>query len=122
MGKRLRTAGGRWRLLAHERHGERRSHGIGPLDRPSDSPLRVHHDLPVHTEFDELVVAGWLHVEQMDTGTWWMNVGGVTVWVKADRDGRPVSVSVYGPGDYGDPVEGCRYECTRSGGEGAEGG
>jgi hypothetical protein len=48
-----------------------------------------------HTEFDELVVGQWIHVEAMDTGTWWMNVGGVTLWVKADRDGKPLSVAVY---------------------------
>lgn len=117
MGKRLRAAGARWRLLVHERGG--RSHTVEP-NSCEGGQWRVHHHLPENTEFDELVVGRWLHIEQMDTGTWWANVGGVTLWIKADRDGRPLSVSVYGPGDYGDPVDGCRYECTWS--EGAEGG
>lgn len=66
------------------------------------------------TEFDELVVGGWLHIEQMDTGKWWMSVGGVTVLVNADRDGKPKRVTVFGPHDYDAPVEGCTYECTWS--------
>jgi hypothetical protein len=100
-------------LLAHERGGDRRSHGVEP--RPgTDGWHYVHHRLPESAEFDELVVGRWIHLEQMDTGTWWANIGGVTLWIRADRDGRPTSVSVYGPGDYGDPVAGCRYDCTWS--------
>ncbi len=34
--------------------------------------------------------------------------------VMADRDGRPRAVSVFGSGDYDDPVEGCRYELSWS--------
>lgn len=64
------------------------------------------------TEFDELVVGSWLHVEQMGAGRWWMNIGGVTVWVDADRDGRPKRVSVHGPLDYDGPRDGCTYDCT----------
>lgn len=45
-----------------------------------------------------------------------MNVGGVTINVTADRDGRPKVVDVYGPGDYGEAVAGCRYELTWTGG------
>lgn len=41
-----------------------------------------------------------------------MNIGGVTVWVKADRDGKPIQVDVFGPEDYAGPVEGCKYTCT----------
>jgi len=44
-------------------------------------------------ELNELVVGSWLHVEQMDTGSWWMDVGGLTVNVRADRHGRPLRVS-----------------------------
>lgn len=62
------------------------------------------------TEFDELVVGRWIHVEQMGTGYWWMNIGGVTVHVRADRDGRPKHVMVHGPDDYAGAVEGCEYE------------
>jgi hypothetical protein len=70
------------------------------------------------TEFDELVVGRWIHLEQMDTGRWWMNVGGVTVNITADRDGRPKVVDVYGPGDYGEAVEGCRYSLAWSADDG----
>jgi hypothetical protein len=92
-----RRSGGRWRLLAHDvipGGGYGAAHGI---------------TVP-GTEFDELVVGKWIHVEQMSAGYWWMNVGGVTVHVRADRDGRPKHVMVHGPGEYDDPVEGCEYE------------
>jgi hypothetical protein len=64
------------------------------------------------TEFDELVVGSFLHIEQMDEGLWWMNIGGVTVHVRADPDGNPTSVRVSGPLDYDEPREGVVYECT----------
>ena len=64
------------------------------------------------TEFDELVVGGFLHVEQMDAGTWSINVGGVTVHVTADRDGRPKRVWVAGPDDYDMRRPGCTYRLT----------
>jgi hypothetical protein len=67
------------------------------------------------TEFDELVVGQWLHIEQMDSGFWWMNIGGVTVHVKADRDGKPRKVTVSSPWDYDEPREGVTYECVWSG-------
>lgn len=109
----LRRPGGRWRLLVHEMNGRNhgRSHDVEP-----EPPKRkfgehtVHHQLPGNTEFDELVVGRWLHIEQIDTGTWWMNIGGVTVHVTADRDGRPKRVTVHGPLDYDAPVDGCTYE------------
>jgi hypothetical protein len=102
MAGRVRRAGGRWRLLAHEAL----PHGA------SGQAHRV--EIP-GAEFDELVVGRWIHIEQMDTGFWWMNIGGVTVHVKADRDGRPTHVMVHGPGDYAGPVEGCTYEVVWSG-------
>lgn len=107
----LRRAGGRWRLLVHgwvggtQKYGT--AHHVQPTPGRDDEGSRVH-VLP-GTEFDELVVGSWLHVEQMDTGRWWVNVGGVTVLVDVDRDGRPRRVNVYGPGDYDDTVEGCTY-------------
>jgi hypothetical protein len=33
----------------------------------------------------------------MDAGRWWMNIGGVTIWIAADRDGRPRNVAITGP-------------------------
>jgi hypothetical protein len=74
--------------------------------------IDIRHDEYGPNEFDELVVGKWLHVEQMDSGRWWMNVGGVTIWLHADRDGRPTHVTVYGPLDYAHPEPGCKYECA----------
>lgn len=139
---RLRRAGSPWRLLVHDwlgtggatKYGA--SHDVtndptfgGIPDRLLTEPARqalaesrtrakklgcTETVLP-NTEFDELVVGRWLHVEQMDTGFWWMDVGGVTLQVSVDREGRPKSVTVYGPNDYAEPVPGVEYECTWSG-------
>ena len=124
--KRLRTAGSRWRVLVHEHTpGERvsgRAHDItsGPAaaQKHAEPPWTVTTVLP-GTEFDELVVGRWIHVEQMDAGLWWMNVGGVVINVRADRGGRPVKVDVYGPGDYAGAEPGCRYSVTWRGVEGS---
>jgi hypothetical protein len=106
-------------LLVHEWVGKQPdgtrygiSHGVepGPDHHPSaESKWYMHHELPGNTEFDELVVGQWLHVEQQDATRWWMNIGGVTIWVTADRDGRPRHVTVYAPGDYAMAVPGCEY-------------
>jgi len=87
--KYARRAGGRWRLQAHRltRRGGMFPGGmygeaIG-IDASDFGP----------NEFDELVVGSWLHVEQMGTGSWWMDIGGLTVNVQVDRDGRPLRVS-----------------------------
>jgi hypothetical protein len=85
MTSKLRTAGSRWRLLAHERFPGKKMSG------------QAHHIEIPGTEFDELAVGRWCHIEQMDVGRWWMNIGGVTLWVDADRDGRAKSVTVFGP-------------------------
>lgn len=122
--RRLRRADARWRLRVHEwavRAPGQRDGTYGTAhDIASDpafggtTPDGPHHKNHVieNTEFDELVVGRFLHVEQMDTGAWWMNVAGVTVHVHADRDDRPTSVWVCGPEDYDEPVPGCRYELT----------
>jgi hypothetical protein len=74
-----------------------------------DGEYRRHHQL-AGCDFDELVVSNWLHIEEQDTGLWWMNFGGVVVHVQADRDGRPVRVAVHGPGDYDGAIPGVRYQ------------
>jgi hypothetical protein len=61
-----------------------------------DSEQRETHALTA-TEFDELAVGHWLHVEQMEAGRWWASIGGVTMRIEVDRDGRPRSVEVIGP-------------------------
>ena len=122
MGKpKVRRAGAMWRLLVHEWRGRGERTPYGVAHHVQSDRVRGHDDsewskttvLP-RTEFDELVVGQWLHVEQMDSGVWWMNVGGVTLWVRADRDGRPLRVDVYGPDDYAEPVDGCSYEVNWS--------
>ena len=67
-----RKAGARWRLLAWT----------------DTQRIDIRHDQHPGAIFDELVVDHWLHVEQMDTGTWWMRVGNQTFLVHVDRDGR----------------------------------
>lgn len=125
--RQVRRAGAYWRLLVHEvipgqfmngaahnvyshqrdavRHFEVRA-GVGDYPTKDEESVTV---LP-GTEFDEFVCGRWLHVEQMDSGVWWMDVGGVTLWVRVDRDGRPKSVTVYSPGNYDNPRNGCTYE------------
>jgi hypothetical protein len=137
-GKRqLRLAGSRWRILVHERIPGQRMSGkawnvtsdprapeqheatlrkldaIRPDMPPADRSWSEHIVLE-GTEFDELVIGRWIHLEQMNIGQWWINIGGVTINVTADRDGRPKFVLVQGPGDYDDPVPGCRYQCAWS--------
>lgn len=102
----LRRAGARWRVLAHEPDGRSLSVETYPKDHSGGLQRVVDAS---GTEFDELVVGQFFHMEQMDSGVWWMNIGGVTVWVKADRDGRPLSVDVFEPGAYAEPVDGVKY-------------
>lgn len=128
-GGKLRRAGGRWRILAHEilpgrftgdsHHvtSDRRFGGGDGQDTSVELDGRTywsrHIELP-GTELDELVVGSWIHLEQMDTGTWWANVCGVALWVKSDRDGKPVSISVHGPGDEQPAEPGCVYHLNWS--------
>lgn len=134
-------AGSRWRLLVHDLATQPRGHygtarnvyGYEPDSdlKWADPALRKRiveqrrdfeerglstSQVYADTEFDELVVGGtkdvWLHIEQMDVGAWWINVGGVTLWVNADRYGRPTRVTVYSPWNYDSPREGCEYECV----------
>jgi hypothetical protein len=114
----IRRPGSPWRLLVHEYVGKQpdgtlygTSHHVSN-DREvvkTEGRYRAGHQLPANTEFDELVVGRWLHVEQMDATRWWMNVGGVTLWIDVDREGRPRRVDVYGPGEHAEAVDGCEY-------------
>lgn len=115
---RLRRPGAPWRLRVHEWRGRQpgRREGDNGIAHDvtstpgarDDSEWHRTHVLPP-TEFDELVVGQWLHIEQMNARVWWMAIGGVVVHVTVDRDGRPRHVRVEGPGDYDDPVDGCTY-------------
>lgn len=122
----LRRPGGRWRLLVHEWLGVQPGTTIryGTSHHVSSAPGEngehsVHHHLP-GTEFDELVVGSAIHIEQMGASVYWMNVGGVTLFVTVDRDGRPKQVTIYGPDDYAGAEDGCAYKLTWSGGESEE--
>lgn len=127
---RKQSAGTDWRLLVHDYNGRGQMYGkshhiasdaeqgrapvelIGEDARRRADELRAEHSTETvfpGSEFDELVVGRWCHIEQMDHNTWWMNVGGVVLWVKADRRGRPKSVSVHGPGTDAELVPGCEY-------------
>jgi hypothetical protein len=138
-----RRAGSPWRILVHEwlgtksttgfRYGRAYHVGNDPTapGRGAETARRLNEmrpDLPPTsdttaytvlegTEFDELVCGSWIHAEQMDAGKWWVNIGGVTVNVTADRDGRPRKVDVYGPDDYDGRREVCEYSLTWSGEE-----
>lgn len=120
----IRRAGTPWRILVHwmepaDGSGDSwhvasdRTFGGGGEDRDiqaGDRTFHVRHiELP-GTDFDELVVSRWCHLEQMGVGVYWLNLAGITITVTADRDGRPERVQVEGPGVNDDPVPGCVYE------------
>jgi hypothetical protein len=120
MGKRLRRSGSPWRILVHEYlpgRGHRIKYGVShhvsnmPDRHERDSEGSRQHVLE-GTEFDELVVGSWIHVEQMSDRVFWMNVGGVTINISVDRDGRPRAVDVYGPDDWAPAEEGAKYSLT----------
>ena len=108
----LRRPGSPWRLLVHDWPGTRaglrygRSHHVTNDERVRPESGWCDTTVLAGAEFDELVVGRWLHIEAMDATTWWMDVGGITVHVTADRDGRPKRVTVRNE----DPVPGCVYE------------
>lgn len=91
------------------------THHIGSHESGENQPGLVDYQTLPGSEFDELVVGGshvWLHVEQMGDRSWWMDVGGVVIWIELDRDGRPKSVDVHMPPSERDPEPGCTYEVT----------
>jgi hypothetical protein len=118
----VRRAGSRWRILVHEWRGAKHpgqplyghSYHVGSDPRQAEDGEHVTSTTLEGTEFDELVVGRWIHLEQFDAGRWYVSIGGVFINITADRDGRPKVIDVYGPGDYDDPVEGCRYALTWS--------
>lgn len=118
-----RSAGRNWRLLVHgarnvgdEMYGA--AHNVYSHQTAADHHEQIRQRLGEYptkdeetvtvlpdTEFDELVVDQWLHIEQMDSNYWWMNVGGVTVHVTTTKDGKPKRVSV----ELDNMVDGCEY-------------
>jgi hypothetical protein len=110
----IRRPGSPWRLLVHEYVGKQPDGTLYSTSWDVSNDARnVQHGeykdgyvLPARCEFDELVVGKWLHIEQMDAGSWWMDVGGLVVRLFVDRDGRPKAVT------YGveDPIDGVTYD------------
>jgi len=104
-----------WRLLANYTDGElpvalhlyskkawakreklARQLGRAYLPLPDGSPV-----LERPSEFDELAVGDWLHIEQMNHDSYWMLVGGYRLWI--DLSGKTISVTNDGKelSDYG---------------------
>lgn len=97
-----------WRFLVHD---------DDDVQKSSDKPYHVtshpqeYSDLVLpDTVFDELVVDKWLHVEQMDDDLWWMDVGGVVIWVTVGENGQPRVVRVVHPDEHAGPTPGCYYD------------
>jgi len=83
-----------WRLLAHHRlPGQER------LPATEQTGYHTGSDSLPDTDFDELVVGQWLHVEWMDADRWWMRVGDVVIWITVDPSGDARQVEVYTPRD-----------------------
>lgn len=96
-----------WRILAHSARGSRRFELYSAdypghymvRDLPSNRLRRV--DLPIpsndrvgfRTILDEVVLSfggGSIHLEQMDTRSWFLGIGEEKVIITIDKDGRPV--------------------------------
>lgn len=99
----------------HERHARRQDDGTlyGTAHSIASTPElagseREHFRPQVlaGTEFDELVVGDAIRIEQLDASLWFVDIGGLSMDVTIDRDGRPRKVFVREP----EPVEGCRVE------------
>lgn len=94
MSKRAFWPGFNWRVLAHKRT-KPLHHGYATDSWSTYAGQRWAEHQPLlegDWELDELVIDDWLHIEQMDTRTWWMRVGNQdgkckVVWVTVDRDG-----------------------------------
>jgi DNA polymerase IIIc chi subunit len=80
--------GSTWRFLAHEWKGYKAMNGKPIELRSQDCPP---------SEFDELVVDHWFHMEQLDANLWWMQIGDYTVHVYVDREGKAEHVEIEEP-------------------------
>lgn len=101
------ATGKRWRILAQGDGGvvDLQSPEYAAAYRKSckkhGMAVSEHPVAPASAVFDELVIDDWLHLEQMDTNSWWMRVGDACVNVTVRKGGKVVDVSVergvYGP-------------------------
>lgn len=67
-----------WRVLAQRSRGENVQ--VGPLDDHDGTP----------SQFDELVVGHWIHLERMDTRAWWMALGELRLWIQVMANGTVI--------------------------------
>ena len=58
-----------------------------PKRKTAGKPWRVQSDST--GEFDELVVADWMHLERMDRRQWWMRLGQIEFDITIKADGQP---------------------------------
>jgi hypothetical protein len=87
-----RASGARWRVSAYAWNRQTRMFGnsfeAGSLVDTPDDPWRTSVPTP-DMEVDEVVIGRWLHLEQMNSRDWWLNVAGVVLNIRVDREGRP---------------------------------
>jgi hypothetical protein len=98
--KRKPPVGSSWRVLAHDardvaepfdvhsREYDRRNDGVA-AHRNGASYNSRHESRTRQEVFDELVIDGWLHLEQMTARSWWLRIGKEAVFITIDRDGNP---------------------------------
>ena len=85
MSKRKPPVGSRWRILAHDKTGEELSWYSKDMNGGSVSGGRL---IGERTIFDELVICGVMHIEQMDERTWFVELGDEKRMVTVGRDGK----------------------------------
>lgn len=73
--------GAQWRILAHNE-----DEGINVDMSSAEFP----------SVFDELVIDGWLHLEQMEDQAWWLRLGESTFWIQIEDGKAKVSLTERG--------------------------
>lgn len=80
-----KKVGSSWRVLAHSIRGNHPSFDVGSADSECGGrEKRPHSEI-----FDELVIDGWFHLEQMEPRVWWLCIGKDMVMISIDRHGKP---------------------------------
>lgn len=95
----------RWRILAHYRDPKGQEVEPKTLDISSRA-MEEHvtgrtYAWVRHSEFDELVLGDWLHLEQMDEDAYWLRLGGYNFWIRRTKDGVLISHEGKPLMDYG---------------------
>ena len=91
--------GASWRVLAHDAKRKAKSFNVYSPDcaRNTDAAIkRLGHGFtldrdvrPRREVFDELVIDGWFHLEQMGPRVWWLSIGDDMVMITIGKDGKP---------------------------------